>query len=111
MTYHKSGSRQPRQLLHLPGSRPPRRRPFQPARQRLDLGQTLEAADNGIKAITDVVESLKATARSALQSPSAYSQKASVSSVAVEGLTADNLTVKRPGTGRSPHDRASPPSA
>ncbi|MDR4305851.1 hypothetical protein IHQ68_04320 [Chelatococcus sambhunathii] len=31
--------------------------------------KTLEAADNGIKAITDVVEGLKATARSAAQSP------------------------------------------
>ncbi|WP_020177577.1 flagellin hook IN motif-containing protein [Methylopila sp. M107] len=31
--------------------------------------KTLEAADNGIKAINDVVEGLKATARQALQSP------------------------------------------
>lgn len=31
--------------------------------------KTLEAADNGIKAITDVVEGLKATARNALQAP------------------------------------------
>jgi flagellin len=53
--------------------------------------KTLEAADNGIKAITDVVESLKATARSALQSPSPVATKAFVQSADVAGLTGANL--------------------
>lgn len=42
--------------------------------------KTLEAADNGIKAITEIVEGLKATARAALQSPIAIDQKAAVTS-------------------------------
>jgi flagellin len=42
--------------------------------------KTLEAADNGIKAITEIVEGLKATARAALQSPIAVDQKAAVTS-------------------------------
>ncbi|MFD1704443.1 flagellin [Methylopila henanensis] len=53
--------------------------------------QTLEAADNGIKAITDLVESLKSTARSAQQSPLAVSTKASLTSATMNGLSGDNL--------------------
>jgi flagellin len=49
--------------------------------------KTLEAADNGIKAITDVVESLKAAARSALQSP-----KGTEAEVTGSGFTAANVT-------------------
>lgn len=49
--------------------------------------KTLEAADNGIKAITDVVESLKATARSALQAP-----KGVEASVTGSGGDAANVT-------------------
>lgn len=53
---------------------------------------TLKAADNGIKAITKVVESLKATARSALQSPLAVETKAAVTSADLgTGVTKDNL--------------------
>ena len=39
--------------------------------------QTLEAADNGISAITDLVEQMKSTARSAQQSSSAIGTRAS----------------------------------
>ncbi|MGA0532191.1 flagellin hook IN motif-containing protein [Hansschlegelia sp. KR7-227] len=49
--------------------------------------KTLEAADNGIKAITSVVESLKASARSALQSP-----KGVEAAVTGAAFTAANLT-------------------
>jgi flagellin-like hook-associated protein FlgL len=50
--------------------------------------KTLEAADNGIKAITDVVESLKATARSALQSPKGVEYQASATFSAPSGSAA-----------------------
>jgi flagellin-like hook-associated protein FlgL len=54
--------------------------------------QTLKAADNGVKAITDVVESLKATARAALQSPLAVDEKAAIESADLgDGATAKNL--------------------
>ncbi len=54
--------------------------------------QTLKAADNGIKAITDIVNTLKATARSALQSPLAVETKAGVESDALgDAVTAKNL--------------------
>ncbi|RXF68102.1 hypothetical protein [Hansschlegelia zhihuaiae] len=54
--------------------------------------QTLEAADNGIKGITEIVEGLKATARAALQSPLAVSEKASIESGDLGvGATAKNL--------------------
>ncbi|HVI30330.1 hypothetical protein [Hansschlegelia sp.] len=54
--------------------------------------QTLKAADNGIKAITDIVNSLKATARSALQSPLAVETKAGIESDALgDDVTAQNL--------------------
>lgn len=49
--------------------------------------KTLEAADNGIKAITKVVESLKATARQALQAP-----KGVEASVTGTGGDAANVT-------------------
>lgn len=54
--------------------------------------KTLEAADNGIKAITEIVEGLKATARAALQSPLAVDKKAQLGSGDLgEGTTAKNL--------------------
>jgi len=53
--------------------------------------QTLKAADNGITAINDVIESLKATARSAVQSTQAVTTKASISSSAIANLTETNL--------------------
>lgn len=53
--------------------------------------KTLQAADNGISAISKVVEGLKATARAALQSPSAVATKANVESASVTGLTAGNI--------------------
>lgn len=53
--------------------------------------QTLKAADNGITAINDVIESLKATARSAVQSPQAVTTKASISSTAIDNLSETNL--------------------
>lgn len=52
--------------------------------------KTLEAADNGISAITDLLEQMKSTARSAQQSPSAIGTRAGFTS-SVSGLTADNL--------------------
>ena len=55
--------------------------------------KTLEAADNGIKAITDVVESLKATARSALQSPKGSEYKVTGAAVTPASLTASSFTV------------------
>ncbi|MFC3691708.1 hypothetical protein [Chenggangzhangella methanolivorans] len=54
--------------------------------------KTLEAADNGIRAITEIVEGLKATARAALQSPLAVSEKAAVTSGDLgDGATSKNL--------------------
>lgn len=53
--------------------------------------KTIEAADNGISAISDLVTQMKSVARSAQQSTSAVSQKASFTSAAVTGATADNL--------------------
>jgi flagellin len=53
--------------------------------------KTLEAADNGIKAITDVVESLKASARSALQSPKGT--EATVTGSGFGTTTAADLTI------------------
>ena len=54
--------------------------------------QTLEAADNGIRGITEIVAGLKATARAALQSPLAVDQKAKVTSADLgDGATMDNL--------------------
>lgn len=54
--------------------------------------KTLEAADNGIKAITEIVEGLKATARAALQSPLAVDEKAKIVSADLgQGVTAANL--------------------
>jgi flagellin-like hook-associated protein FlgL len=51
--------------------------------------QTLEAADSGIKAITDLVEQVQATARQALQSPGATASAATVTgtgaSIAADG--------------------------
>ena len=52
--------------------------------------KTLEAADNGIKAITEIVEGLKATARAALQSPLAVESKAQLAT----GNLGDNATAK-----------------
>ncbi len=61
--------------------------------------KTLQAADNGIKAITEIVEGLKATARAALQSPLAVDQKSTITSGDLGvGATADNLLG---GTGSS----------
>jgi len=54
--------------------------------------KTLEAADNGISAITDLLEQMKSTSRSAQQSPSAIATRAGVTS-GIEGMTADNLLV------------------
>ncbi|MDB5622300.1 MAG: hypothetical protein JWR39_863 [Devosia sp.] len=53
--------------------------------------QTISAADKGISAITDLVEQMKATARSAQQSSSAIEAKAAFTSSAVTGATAENL--------------------
>ncbi|PZQ19061.1 MAG: hypothetical protein DI565_01320 [Ancylobacter novellus] len=67
--------------------------------------KTLEAADNGIKAITDIVQGLKATARAAMQSPLAVSEKAGVTSGDLgTGATAKNLlggAVDNPATSGS----------
>ncbi|MFD1331501.1 flagellin [Methylopila musalis] len=64
--------------------------------------KTLEAADNGVKAITDIVESLKATARSAQQSPLAVSSKANLTSVEMDGLQGDNLLSMNAVTAATP---------
>ncbi|MFD1331502.1 flagellin [Methylopila musalis] len=53
--------------------------------------KTIEAADNGISAISDLVTQMKSVARSAQQSTSAVSQKASFTSATVTGATAENL--------------------
>ena len=54
--------------------------------------KTLEAADNGIKAITEIVEGLKATARAALQSPLAVDVKSNIESADLgAGATSVNL--------------------
>jgi len=53
--------------------------------------KALQAADNGIKAINDVVEGLKATARSALQSQSGIKTKSFTESADVANLTEANL--------------------
>lgn len=54
--------------------------------------QALKAADTGIKGLTKLVESAKATARQALQAPVAYTQKPSVTSSALTGIKSDALT-------------------
>ncbi|GGE40534.1 flagellin [Agaricicola taiwanensis] len=54
--------------------------------------QALKAADTGISGLTKLVESAKATARQALQAPVAYTQKPSVTSNALTGISADALT-------------------
>ncbi|GLK78786.1 flagellin [Methylopila turkensis] len=53
--------------------------------------KTIEAADNGISAISDLVTQMKSVARSAQQSSSAVDTKAGFTSAAVAGATADNL--------------------
>lgn len=53
--------------------------------------KTLEAADNGIKAINKLVEQMKSTARSAQQSPSGVEQRASFESAVIAGATAGNI--------------------
>ncbi|GBD50292.1 flagellin N-terminal helical domain-containing protein [Methylopila sp. Yamaguchi] len=53
--------------------------------------QTIEAADNGISAISDLVNQMKSTARSAQQSDSAIASKASFTSTAISGATSANL--------------------
>lgn len=53
--------------------------------------QTLKAADEGITAISSLVDSAKATARQALQAPKSFDSKANVTTAAFEGITADNL--------------------
>ncbi|MFD1704444.1 flagellin [Methylopila henanensis] len=53
--------------------------------------KTIEAADNGISAISDLVTQMKSVARSAQQSSSAVSAKAGFTSAAIAGATAENL--------------------
>ncbi|WP_020187677.1 flagellin hook IN motif-containing protein [Methylopila sp. 73B] len=53
--------------------------------------QTIEAADNGISAISDLVSQMKSTARSAQQSDSAIASKASFTSGAITGASSANL--------------------
>ena len=55
--------------------------------------KTLEAADNGIKAITKVVEGLKATARSALQSPKGVEAAVTGAAFNAANLTATPMTI------------------
>ena len=55
--------------------------------------KTLEAADNGIKAITDVVEGLKATARQALQAPKGVEASVTGSGGAAASVTAAAFTI------------------
>jgi hypothetical protein len=54
--------------------------------------QSLKAADTGIKGLTKLVESAKATARQALQAPNAYTSKPQVSSAGVTNAKVDSLT-------------------
>ena len=54
--------------------------------------QTLEAADNGISAITKLVESAQATARQALQTPATTSVAASANGAALANDTAATAT-------------------
>src|SRR2546423_2797236 len=53
--------------------------------------QVLQAANTGITSLTKLVQSAKATAQQALQSPSAYTTKAAVTS-SVSGLDTTDLT-------------------
>lgn len=53
--------------------------------------QTLSAADEGITAIQSLVESAEATARQALQAPQSFDSKATVSTIAFDGITEDDL--------------------
>ena len=53
--------------------------------------KTIEAADNGISAISDLVTQMKSVARSAQQSTSAVSTKAGFTSSAITGATETNL--------------------
>jgi flagellin-like hook-associated protein FlgL len=53
--------------------------------------QTLKAADNGISSISDLVNQMKSTARSAQQSTSAVTTRGGFTSAAITGATSANL--------------------
>jgi flagellin len=66
--------------------------------------QTLEAADNGISAITNLVESAQATARQALQTPATVETAATVNGSALANDTAANITGSTGLTGTDASD-------
>jgi flagellin-like hook-associated protein FlgL len=53
--------------------------------------QVLQAANTGITSLQKLVDSAKSVANQALQTPSGYSQKSSVTTAAIPGATANNL--------------------
>jgi flagellin-like hook-associated protein FlgL len=53
--------------------------------------QVLQAANTGITSLQKLVDSAKSVANQALQTPSGYSAKSSVTSAVITGATADNL--------------------
>ncbi|WP_424627362.1 flagellin [Bradyrhizobium sp. SYSU BS000235] len=53
--------------------------------------QILQAANTGITSLQKLIDTAKSVANQALQTPVGYSQKSSVTSVAIPGATADNL--------------------
>ncbi len=62
--------------------------------------QILQAANTGITSLQKLIDTAKSVANQALQTPVGYSQKSSVTSVAIPGATADNLL----GTPGAPTD-------
>jgi flagellin len=61
--------------------------------------QVLKAADTGISSISKLVDSAKATARQALQSPNAFTSKANVtSSSSLDNVTSDYILGGAPAT-------------
>jgi flagellin-like hook-associated protein FlgL len=53
--------------------------------------QVLQAANTGITSLQKLVDTAKSIANQALQTPSGYSQKSSVTTAAIAGATADDL--------------------
>ena len=53
--------------------------------------QILQAANTGITSLQKLIDTAKSVANQALQTPVGYSQKSSVTSIAIPGATADNL--------------------
>ncbi len=68
--------------------------------------QVLQAANTGITSLQKLIDSAKSVANQALQSAVSYSQKSSVTSAAITGATANDLSQRLPRS--SPVRRGEP---